>query len=79
MTSYKEDSPLYTTYNQRYSDGKDAQGLYNKKACYIEDLVEASITRSTLKTFIWRNIVCMFGVLWALVVENGKQFNILAF
>ncbi|KAK2998712.1 hypothetical protein RJ639_022649 [Escallonia herrerae] len=35
----------------------------------------ATITSAKCEDFFWKNVVCRFGVLRALVVDNGKQFN----
>ena len=35
----------------------------------------ATITEQKIRNFIWRAIVCMFGIPRALVSDNGKQFD----
>ncbi|WVZ76912.1 hypothetical protein U9M48_024831 [Paspalum notatum var. saurae] len=34
-----------------------------------------TITSATLQKFFWQNIICRFGVLKELTVDNGKQFD----
>ena len=33
-----------------------------------------TITSRSVQKFFWRNIVCRFGLPWALVSDNGRQF-----
>jgi hypothetical protein len=46
---------------------------------YFSKWVEAkpllSITSATIQKFFWQNIVCRFGVLHEVTVDNGKQFD----
>ena len=35
----------------------------------------ATITEQNIRNFVWRAIVCRFGILRALVSDNGKQFD----
>jgi hypothetical protein len=35
----------------------------------------ASITSDSVQKFFWQNIVCRFGVLRTLTIDNGKQFD----
>jgi transposase InsO family protein len=35
----------------------------------------ATITSATVQKFFWQNIVCRFGVLKAITVDNGTQFD----
>ena len=50
---------------------------------YFTEWVEAeplaTIIEQKVRNFIWRSIICRFGILKALVSENGKQFNNLKF
>ena len=39
----------------------------------------ATITEKKVRNFIWRSIICRFGIPKALVSDNGKQFNNLKF
>ena len=46
---------------------------------YFTKLVEAeplaSITQQNVKNFVWKNIVCRFGVPRVLVPDNGREFD----
>lgn len=42
---------------------------------WIEAKPLARITSETVKKFFWQNIVCRFGVLRVITVDNGKQFD----
>ena len=50
---------------------------------YFTKLVEAeplaTITEKSIRTFVWRNIICRDGIPRVLVSDNGKQFNNSAF
>ena len=35
----------------------------------------ATITEQKIRNFIWRSIICKFGIPRALVSDNGKQFG----
>ena len=35
----------------------------------------AEITQQNVKNFVWKSIVCRFGVLRVLVSDNGWQFD----
>lgn len=35
----------------------------------------ATITTGAIKTFLWKAIVCRFGIPYALVTDNGTQFD----
>ena len=35
----------------------------------------ATITEQKIRNFVWRAIICRFGILRALVSDNGKQFD----
>ena len=39
----------------------------------------ATITEQKVCNFVWRSIICRFGILKALVSDNGKQFDNLKF
>jgi hypothetical protein len=42
---------------------------------WIEAKVLVKITSGTLISFMWRRIICCFGVPSYITVDNGKQFN----
>ena len=50
---------------------------------YFTKWVEAepltTITEKSIRTFVWRNIICRYGILRVLVSDNGKQFDNSAF
>jgi len=35
----------------------------------------ATITEKNVRSFVWRNIVCKYGIPKVLVSDNGKQFD----
>ena len=39
----------------------------------------ATITEKSIRTFVWRNIICRYGIPKVLVSDNGKQFDNSAF
>ena len=39
----------------------------------------AIITEKSIRSFVWRNIICKYGILKVLVSDNGKQFDNSAF
>lgn len=46
---------------------------------WVEVEAYASIKDKDVSKFIWKNIVCMFGVPQAIVADNGSQFDSIAF
>ena len=42
---------------------------------WVEAKPLASITQHNVKNFVWKNIVCRFGVPRVLVFDNGRQFD----
>ena len=42
---------------------------------WVEAEPLASITQQNVKNFVWKNIVCRFGVPKVLVSNNGRQFD----
>ena len=46
---------------------------YFTKGAEVEPL--ATITEQKIRNFVWRAIVCRFGIPRALVSNNGKQFD----
>ena len=39
----------------------------------------ATIMEKSIRTFVWRNIICRYGIPRVLVLDNGKQFDNCAF
>ena len=46
---------------------------------WVEAEALANITEKNIRSFVWRNIICRFGIPRILVFDNGKQFNNNAF
>ena len=50
---------------------------------YFTKLVEAealaTITEKNIRNFVWRNIICRYGIPRVIVSDNGKQFDNSAF
>ena len=46
---------------------------------WVEAEPLATITEKSIRTFVWRNIICRFGIPRVLVSDNGKQFDNNAF
>ena len=42
---------------------------------WVEAEPLATITEKSIRTFMWRNIICRYGIPRVLVSDNGKQFN----
>ena len=42
---------------------------------WVEAKPLAKITQQNAKKFVWKSIVCQFGVPRVLVLDNGRQFN----
>ena len=42
---------------------------------WVEAELLASITQQNVKNFVWKNIVCRFGVPKILMSDNGRQFD----
>ena len=42
---------------------------------WVEAELLASITQQNVKNFVWKNIVCRFGVPMVLVFDHGRQFD----
>ena len=42
---------------------------------WVEAEPLANITQQNVKNFIWKNIVCKFGVPRVLISDNGRQFD----
>ncbi|KAM1195267.1 hypothetical protein ACFX2J_021786 [Malus domestica] len=46
---------------------------YFTKWAEVEPL--ATITEAKIKDFVWKNILCRFGIPNAIVTDNGRQFD----
>ena len=46
---------------------------------WVEAEALATITEKNIRSFIWRNIICKYGIPRVLVFDNGKQFDNRAF
>ena len=46
---------------------------------WVEAEPLATITEKSICTFVWRNIICRYGIPRVLISDNGKQFNNSAF
>ena len=46
---------------------------------WVEAEPLATITEKSIRTFVWRNIICRYGIPRVLVSNNGKQFDNNAF
>ena len=46
---------------------------------WVEAEALATITEKNIQNFVWRNIICRFGIPRVLVSDNGKQFDNSAF
>ena len=42
---------------------------------WVEAKPLATITEKSIRTFVWRNIICRYGIPRVLVSNNGKQFD----
>ena len=42
---------------------------------WVEAEVLATITEKNIRSFVWRNIICRYGIPRVLVSDNGKQFD----
>ena len=46
---------------------------------WVEAEALATITEKNIRSFVWRNIICRFGIPRILVSDNNKQFDNSAF
>ena len=42
---------------------------------WIEAKALATITKARIRSFVWKNIICKFGIPLAIISDNGKQFD----
>ena len=46
---------------------------------WVEAKALAIITKKNIRSFVWRNIICRYGIPRVLVSDNGKKFDNNAF
>ena len=46
---------------------------------WVETETLATITETKVQNFIWKNIVCRFGIPRTIILDNGRQFDSQAF
>ena len=46
---------------------------------WVEEEPLATITKKNICSFVWRNIICRYGILRVLISDNEKQFDNSAF
>ena len=42
---------------------------------WLEVEVTTTITEAQQENFVWKNIICCFGIPHTFVMDNGKQFD----
>jgi len=42
---------------------------------WVEAETLTTITKKNVRNFVWRNIICRYGIPRVLILDNGKQFN----
>ena len=42
---------------------------------WVEAEALATITEKNMRSFVWRSIICRFGIPRVLISNNGKQFD----
>ena len=46
---------------------------------WVEAKALATITKSKIQSFVWKNIICRFGIPLTIILDNGRQFDSQAF
>jgi len=46
---------------------------------WVEAEALATITKSRIQSFVWKNIICRFGIPLTIISDNGRQFDNQAF
>ena len=46
---------------------------------WVEAKAYASIMDKDVTKFVWKNIICRFGIPQAIIADNGQQFDSIAF
>ena len=42
---------------------------------WVEAELVTTITKAKIISFVWKNIICRFGVPYIIILDNGKQFD----
>ena len=42
---------------------------------WVEAEALATITKARIQNFVWKNIICRFGIPLTIISDNGRQFN----
>ena len=42
---------------------------------WVEAEALSTITEAKIQSFVWKNIICRFGIPQIIVLDNGQQFN----
>ena len=42
---------------------------------WVEAEALSTITKAKIQSFVWKNIICRFGIPWTIVLDNGQQFD----
>ena len=42
---------------------------------WVEAETLAKITEARIRSFVWKNIICRFGIPRTITTDNGRQFN----
>ncbi|XP_050242514.1 uncharacterized protein LOC126691525 [Quercus robur] len=54
------------------------EGVYSDHASprsLVEVEALSAITKVKIHSFVWKNIICRFGIPWMIISDNGQQFN----
>ena len=46
---------------------------------WVEAEALSTITEAKIQSFVWKNIICRFGIPLMIISDNGRQFNSQAF
>ena len=42
---------------------------------WVEAEALATITEAKIRSFVWKNIICRFGIPMTIILDNGRQFD----
>ena len=42
---------------------------------WVEVEALATITEAKIRSFVWMNVICRFGILMTIISDNGRQFD----